>query len=140
MRAMTASPLLLRACAFLVLAGTCTVALAAGKVYQWKDDKGVTHFSDSPPPALKYQDRRIDNRGEPIPEVAAGKTVENPQCTIAKGNLAVLSGKSAVQQDTDGDGKPDKTLGEDDRANQHGLAEAAVKAYCPPPAAVAAGR
>ncbi|MET0756202.1 MAG: DUF4124 domain-containing protein, partial [Pseudoxanthomonas sp.] len=31
------------------MAGACTTALA-GKVYQWRDAKGVTHFSDSPPP------------------------------------------------------------------------------------------
>ena len=43
----------------------------------------------------------------------------------------LASGKT-VQQDTDGDGKPDKTLGEEDRASQKSLAEAAVKAYCPP--------
>ena len=51
---------------------------------------------------------------------------------------ALLAGKGAVQQDTDGDGKPDKVLGDEDRANQRNLADAAVKAYCPP--AVTAGR
>ena len=47
-------------------------------------------------------------------------------------NLQVLAGSAGVQQDTDGDGKPDKTLNDEDRANQRGLAEAAVKAYCTP--------
>ena len=101
--------------------------------------KGVTHYSDSPPPSQQYQDRRIDNRGEPLPQdVAAGKPVESPQCITAKLNLSLLAGKGAVQQDTDGDGKPDKVLGDEDRANQRNLADAAVKAYCPP--AVTAGR
>ena len=127
---------------------TCTVALLlaaastpafAQKVYQWKDAKGVTHYSDSPPPSQQYQDRRIDNRGEPVPQdVAAGKSVESPQCISARLNLSLLAGKSALQQDTDGDGKPDKVLGEEDRANQRNLADAAVKAYCPP--AATAGR
>ena len=138
MRALSTRTLLLRCCTLVVLAGACSTALAAGKVYQWKDAKGVTHFSDSPPPAgQKVQDRRIDNRGEPIPETAA-KAVDSPQCTTAKLNVSLLAGNSALQQDTDGDGKPDKILGEDDRANQRGLAEAAVKAYCTPVAS--AGR
>lgn len=127
---------------------TCTLALLlvgasapafAQKVYQWKDAKGVTHYSDSPPPSQQFQDRRIDNRGEPVPQdVAAGKSVESPQCISARLNLSLLAGKSALQQDTDGDGKPDKVLGEEDRANQRNLADAAVKAYCPP--AATAGR
>ncbi len=122
----------------LLLAATSTPAFAQ-KVYQWKDAKGVTHYSDSPPPSQQYQDRRIDNRGEPVPQdVAAGKAVESPQCITAKLNLSLLAGKGAVQEDTDGDGKPDKVLGDEDRANQRNLANAAVKAYCPP--AATAGR
>ena len=134
MRALSTRTLLLRCCTLVVLLGACFTAFAAGKVYQWKDAKGVTHFSDSPPPAgQKALDRRIDNRGEPIPEVAAGKAaVENPMCTTAKRNLTALASSSPVQQDTDGDGKPDKTLDDTDRANQRGLSEAAVKAYCTP--------
>ena len=122
----------------LLLAATSSPAFAQ-KVYQWKDAKGVTHYSDSPPPSQQYQDRRIDNRGEPVPQdAAAGKAVESPQCITAKLNLSLLAGKGAVQEDTDGDGKPDKVLGDEDRANQRNLANAAVKAYCPP--AATAGR
>ena len=126
------SPVTLLTCTLALLLGASVPAFAQ-KVYQWKDAKGVTHYSDSPPPSQHYQDRRIDNRGEPVPQdVAAGKSVESPQCTSAKLNLSLLAGKSTLQQDTDGDGKPDKTLNDDDRANQRGLAEAAVKAYCKP--------
>lgn len=137
MRALPNAPLLTCTLALLLM-GTCAPAYAQ-KVYQWKDAKGVTHYSDSAPPGQKVQDRRIDSRGEPIPETVAGKAaVENPMCTTAKRNLTALASSSPVQQDTDGDGKPDKTLGEDDRNNQRGLAEAAVKAYCTP--AASAGR
>jgi len=132
MRALSTRLLLIRACALLVLASACTTALA-GKIYQWKDAKGVTHYADSPPPDQQVKDRRIDNRGAPVVEsTAVGKSVENPQCTTAKLNMQVLAGSGGVQQDTDGDGKPDKTLNDEDRANQRGLAEAAVKAYCKP--------
>lgn len=125
---------LIRALALLLIASACAPAFAQ-KLYQWKDAQGVSHYSDSPPPNQQAKDRRIDNRGEPVVETtAAGKSVENPQCTTAKLNLQLLAGKNAVQQDTDGDGKPDKTLGDDDRANQRELATAAVKAYCKPAA------
>ena len=106
----------------------------AGKIYQWKDAKGVTHFSDSPPPGGQARDRVIDVRGEPVAAAPAGKSVENPSCTAAKRNLEVLAEKTPVQMDSDGDGKPDKTLSEDDRSTQRGFAEAAVKAYCQPAA------
>ena len=132
MRALSTRLLLIRACALLVLASACTTALA-GKIYQWKDAKGVTHYADSPPPDLLVKVRRIDNRGAPVVEsTAVGKSVENPQCTSARLNLQILAGNTGVQQDTDGDGKPDKTLNDEDRANQRGLAEAAIKAYCTP--------
>ncbi len=114
-------------------------AAFAAQVYQWKDAKGVTHYADSPPPGQKYQDRRVDGSGsDTLVATPADKPAEDPQCTTARKNLDVLAGKSSVMQDTDGDGKADKALPEEDRANQRGLAEAAVKAYCKP--AVAAGR
>ena len=134
---MRALPLLsspARALVLLMLVGACVPAFGQ-KVYQWKDAKGVTHYSDSPPPNQSVKDRRIDNRGEPVVEAnAVGKSVENPQCITAKLNLQILAGQNAVQQDTDGDGKPDKTLDDGARANQRELAAAAVKAYCTPAA------
>ncbi|HEY5972138.1 MAG TPA: DUF4124 domain-containing protein [Pseudoxanthomonas sp.] len=137
MRALSPSLFLVRACTVVLLAGACSTALA-GKLYQWKDAKGVTHYSDSPPPGDQYKDRRIDNRGAPSQEaVPAGKSLEDPQCATAKRNLELLAGKSDVQQDTDGDGKPDTTLSETDRANQRELAQATAKAYCKPAAATA---
>ena len=50
----------------------------------------------------------------------------------ARKNLDTLGHQGPVQQDTDGDGKPDATLDDTARANQRALAEAAVKAYCKP--------
>lgn len=103
----------------------------AQQVYQWKDKNGVTHYSDSPPPNQAAQNRRINQYGAPAAETQpAGKPVENPQCTTARLNLQILANQGPVQQDTDGDGKPDATLDEAGRANQRTLAEAAVKAYC----------
>ncbi|MEL1266166.1 DUF4124 domain-containing protein [Pseudoxanthomonas putridarboris] len=107
----------------------------AQQIYQWKDSKGVTHYSDSPPPDQQAQNRRINHYGAPAAEATpAGQPVENPQCTTARKNLEILGNQGPVQQDTDGDGKPDTTLDDAGRANQRSLAEAAVKAYCVPAA------
>ena len=119
----------------LCLATASTVQ--AQQVYQWKDKNGVTHYSDSPPPNQTVQNRRINQYGAAAPDAVqpAGKSVENPQCATARMNLQVLAAnKGAVQQDTDGDGKPDTTLDDTGRENQRNLAEAAVKAYCKPAA------
>lgn len=119
---------------FLVLAGLSVghAQQTAGEVYQWKDARGVTHFAQSPPPKGAYQQRVITHSGNPAPvTTAANVTVaDNPQCTTARNNITALQGKTEVQQDTDGDGKPDKTLSDTERTGQMELAQAAVKAYC----------
>lgn len=107
----------------------------AQQIYQWKDSKGVTHYSDSPPPNQPVQNRRINQTGAAVSETAtaAGKPAENTQCVTARKNLDILgTHQGPVQQDTDGDGKPDTTLDDTGRSNQRALAEASVKAYCKP--------
>ncbi|KAF1708973.1 DUF4124 domain-containing protein [Pseudoxanthomonas kalamensis DSM 18571] len=107
------------------------LAAQSTKVYQWKDSSGVTHYSDSPPPGQRPKERRIDTRGSAVAEAQdEEKPDESPQCKQARFNLQALSSSSPVQQDTDGDGKPDKILTDAERGNQKALAEAAVKAYC----------
>ena len=125
--------LLSRSCLLLLAAGLCANA-SATNVYQWKDAKGVLHSSDKPPPGQKYETRRIDQRGQTVDTAPAEKAAPNPQCLTAQQNLSLLSSGVEVQQDTDGDGKPDVTLDDQGRANQKALAEAAVKAYCKPAA------
>ncbi|KAG0737774.1 hypothetical protein G6F24_017821 [Rhizopus arrhizus] len=49
----------------------------------------------------------------------------------ARANLALLEGSGQVMQDTNGDGKPDTALTPEQRTAQKGLADAAIKAYCP---------
>ena len=120
-------------CLLLLAAGLCTSA-DAQNVYQWRDAKGVTHSSDKPPVGQKYETRRIDERGHTVEADPAEVAPPSPQCITARQNLSLLSSGVQVQQDTDGDGKPDATLSPEDRAAQKNLAEAAVKAYCPPPA------
>ena len=69
----------------------CSLALPAlaGKVYQWKDAKGVTHYSDSPPPGKpQYQEpsarATVPRRLRPTPRPSRA---EAPNCVTARKNL-----------------------------------------------------
>ncbi len=122
---------LLRSCLLLLATGLCTGAMASN-VYQWKDSKGVTHSSDKPPAGQKYDTRRIDGRVETVEAAQPDTAAESPQCASARHNLQLLGSGGPLQLDTDGDGKPDQTMTDEERASHTSLAEAAVKAYCPP--------
>ena len=118
--------------------------LLAQTVYTWKDAKGVTHYSDAPPPKGEYSDRRIQAT-PPTPVAAAATTpavaatarkdkapmADDAVCAQARLNLARLQGDAPVGPDADGDGKPDSTLSAEDRVKQRDLAQAAIAAKCP---------
>lgn len=103
----------------------------AGPVYKWKDANGVTQYSETPPAGRKFETRAQARSPQ------AGASAETPaapvpeQCSTARANLALLEGGGQVMQDTDGDGKADTALAPEQRSAQKGLAEAAIKAYCP---------
>ncbi|MFT4247790.1 MAG: DUF4124 domain-containing protein [Pseudomonas sp.] len=120
---------------------SCTLGLAllaasaaagATNLYKWKDANGVSHYSEKPPEGQRYDTRRIDVRAGVTPPEATAPQAESAACSTARNNLDVLGGSGPVMQDTDGDGKPDATLDEGQRAAQKNLADAAVKAYCVP--------
>lgn len=122
-----------------VLATSLSAAVIAGEVYQWKDARGVTQYSSSPPPKGSYKVRTIKNNGATA-QVVDRKPVENPQCEVSRKNVVALQGPGAVQQDTNGDGKPDKTLSDSERTGQLALAQATINAYCTALAATPAQR
>ena len=103
---------------------------AAGEIYQWKDTKGVTHYSDSPPPNQAHKSRAINQKGAPAVSVAAKPVVANADCTNARSNLKILQGNTEVGIDENQDGKPERNLTAQERANRTRLAEAGVKTYC----------
>ena len=136
------------------IAGACTAAalllaaapLLAQTVYTWKDAKGVTHYSDAPPPKGEYKDRQINSTpatpAKPTATAAAAPATaavpkqnapmaDDAICAQARLNLANLQGDAPVGPDADGDGKPDSTLDDAARAKQRELAQAAIAAKCP---------
>jgi hypothetical protein len=98
----------------------------AGQVYQWKDAKGVTHYSDFPPPGQKAINRNLDPRAPTAP----AKPVVNADCSNARSNLAILKGNTPVGLDADRDGKHERELTPTERAERTAKAEQAVKTYC----------
>jgi hypothetical protein len=115
----------------LVLVLASATAQATG-VYQWKDAKGVTHYTDTPPPDSQYQQRKLYSAepDQPATPAAATKPAENPACATARNNIALLNSKQDVRLDSDGDGKPDRALSDTDRANQLALAQATLSTSC----------
>lgn len=107
----------------------------AGTVYQWKDARGVTHYSDSPPPKGASKVREIGDGPPAQPQTpakaATTPAADNAQCAQARLNLMRLQGNAVVGLDADRDGKPDAPLSAADRAAQVTLAEAAIKGHCP---------
>jgi hypothetical protein len=132
--------------ACLLLAGT---ALAqSGKVYQWKDAKGVTHYSDAPPPKGQFETLQVAGDAGPVPAaspataatpavplpapapVSKGEQVAMANCATARSNLERLKAGGDIGLDRDGDGKPDAPLGAEDVAKQTELAQGNINRYC----------
>ena len=107
-----------------------TAQAQSNGVYKWKDAKGVTHYSDSPPPAGRY--------GSVLPDAAsrvAAPAKPDARCTTARSNIDRLkSGAARIGLDANRDGKPDAPMSADERTRQLALAEASAKTFCNTPA------
>lgn len=113
-------------CLFAFATG-CAFAQTAG-VYKWKDARGVTHYSDRPPPAGRYGSVQANAAAR----VALPAKVDT-RCSTARSNIERLnSGNADIGLDANGDGKPDAPLPPAMRADQLRMAEAAMRNFCPP--------
>ena len=119
-------------CKFALLLGMfCApggTAAWAGEIYQWKDARGVTHYSDAPPPKGTFRARKLSTGAVAPPTAATTGTPAAPhpasdQCAVARGNLTRLRGSALVGLDANGDGVPDATMTDAQRAEQITLAE-----------------
>ncbi|MEO5628707.1 MAG: DUF4124 domain-containing protein [Thermomonas sp.] len=114
-----------------LLAATAGVQAQSQGVYKWKDARGVTHYSDQPPPGGKYANVEANASAR----VAAPKppTPVDPRCTTARNNIERLkTGDPNIGLDADRDGKADAPLPESQRADQLRLAEASARNFCKP--------
>lgn len=129
----------MRASLFLAM----TVLLAGGAaivhaddLYQWKDSKGVTHYSDAPPPKGQFHARTVHVREgvAPPPASASAKatTTTDANCTLAQANLKRLQAGGNIGPDANGDGKPDSTFTAQQLVEQTQLAQKNIQSYCSP--------
>lgn len=120
--------------AALLTAGLLATPALASEVYQWKDAQGVTHYSDTPPPAgSDHSVRQISQAGTASRAAAAEPADAPPEseaCLTAKSNLNLLRSDGPVGEDTDGDGIPDSELDAAQRQAQLQLAEASIRVHC----------
>lgn len=133
---------------YLVLALLMAVCpLAFGQAYKWKDAQGVTHYSDSPPPAgtkvekIKTSGVVIPPAGNPAPAAAStaaakpapGPVADTPAnraklCDQLHKNADTLSKEKTVSVD-DGKGGS-KVLDDAGRARQVETTQAQITLYC----------
>ena len=127
----------------LLLAGTPAVS-HAGDLYQWKDSKGVTHYSDAPPPKGRYAARTVHVQDEAPPvtpadaskpstpsmQTAAVAERARSNCGTATSNLKLLDKGGDIGLDADHDGKPDAPLNAQDSARQRQIAQGNIAKFC----------
>jgi len=126
----------------IALALLASLPAVANEVYSWKDARGVTHYSQTPPPAgTRFEVRRVSASASATTAAAASPANgaapaaadsaapgDSTQCELARGNVAALKSEGVVQQ-IGADGKP-RELDANERADQLALSEAGVRAYC----------
>ncbi len=82
----------------------CLPAFAAAQMYKWVDEKGVTHYSETPPPSGKAQSVPINPRTAPAPVLskegpaAPGKAGAPPAPASGKGTPAPSPGDADLQR------------------------------------------
>jgi len=103
---------------------------ASGEIHQWKDARGVTHYSDSPPPNQTHRSRAINPRGAAVVATAAKPAVVNSDCSNASNNLKVLQGAGEVGLDADKDGKAERPLTPKERADRILQAQRNITTFC----------
>lgn len=97
----------------------------AARIYQWKDARGVTHYTDLPPPNQSHTTRAVGEKTA-IP----AKPAVNSDCSNARANLKLLQGTAPVGPDADRDGKPDSEYTAAQRAERVRFAAADVERLC----------
>lgn len=126
-----------------MLLATASTAAFAADIYQWKDANGVTHYSDSPPTKGAFRTRGRQ-AAAPAPDTArantaaAGNVPAGEPCSVAQENLNRLRGTAVVGLDANGDGVPDATMTDAQRAEQITLAQKYLADRCTQAAGTAA--
>lgn len=92
----------------------------ASKLYQWVDEEGVTHYTQTPPPSHIYAEERTINSPKPQQEPSAEENPENADplqdlkavraenCHKSRENLAKLTSNQELVSVATGDETPEE--------------------------------
>jgi uncharacterized protein DUF4124 len=139
-------------------AAMTTFPVFAQQMYKWVDDKGITHYTDAPPPdgraskvdirptppsgpvppPVDYKQKEIDSRGEKVQkdqqekkdaaQAASEKALKKGRCVEAQRQLIVLSAQRPVYTVN---AKGEKVYMEDEkRAAEIDKWQERAKTYC----------
>lgn len=125
----------------------CGTTAIASEVYRWTDERGVVHYSDTPPDSSKFE--RVNVRTgatrsepEPQPEVTAETTAPTAQasaedaatrarhCDSARRNLIALNSSLDVTGEFEGESR---LLTAEERQDQIDRNQRLVERYCESP-------
>ena len=147
-RRTTAEDSSMRATIMILIALFIAAPLAqAEQFYKWQDDKGVWHFSATPPKGqaadkLKVRTQAGRSTDETEDEESDADDAEKPaatesvNCTTARNNLTVLNNNPVVSKDVDGDGVAEN-LSLEQHQEEISFAEQQIAAFCKPAPAAA---
>lgn len=118
---------------------------AAGKLYKWVDDRGVTHYADRPPAHQGFEEIEVKEpkvpaaateKGtdqaqaeEPAQERISAEEAKRRNCESSRSVLAQLEANENVRMDTNGDGVLEQ-LSPAQRREQIALYRKRVAEYC----------
>ncbi|WP_189484020.1 DUF4124 domain-containing protein [Alishewanella tabrizica] len=112
-------------------------SLSAQTVYSWQDSKGVTHFSQQPPPNGDYQLLSVQSSRAATPREAeagtVGDTVDPALCQQAKNQLELLKNQQELFTrvlNTTTNTTEMRLITDDEREQQRLLAEFEIKRRC----------
>jgi hypothetical protein len=107
-------------------------ASAKDRVYRWVDSRGVVHYAQTEPDKIRAQARDVRTSKPATPaakRAVVSKGTDEVVCGKARANAALLDGKTPLQMDKNGDGKPE-TMSTDDRQAARELNDKLIRAYC----------
>ncbi|HPA02243.1 MAG TPA: DUF4124 domain-containing protein [Chiayiivirga sp.] len=133
--------------ATLALAGATLDATAGGEVYRWTDEKGIAHYTDTPPASGKYERVNVRTGGasaeaqakdEASTDAAAADSSAKKtpaqeraeRCKAARANLAALH--SSLEVSIEENGKP-RALTEEERLEHADRSERIIASDCDTP-------
>jgi hypothetical protein len=116
----------------LMLLVAIALPAAGQQLYRWKDDNGVVHYTDSPPPGKSFETREFvpePDRPATAAAPAVAPAAPSERCLQARANLQVFDTSEGISMDTDGDGIEEELQGEV-REREHQRARELVQVEC----------